>query len=134
MHEGQHKAFVKKLFRFMLKVILFFLKSRLESKLSQYYNQIFKEFGVPANHLETANSLKRELRLRCDAVIKNDKTLSVLANIEKETRETRDKDQKKPRSFQQLLTEINISRSTRYTMKGTNVKEFYTILETVKNG
>ena len=116
----------------MLRIILFFIKDRLESKLNDYYNQIFNEFGVPANHLEKLNSLKRELRLRCNAVIKNDKTLNVLANIEKETREKREKEQAKPRSFQQLLTEININNGTRYKMEDTTVKEFYTILETFK--
>ena len=133
MHKGDLKSFVKKFWRFLLKVLVTVLKSEIEHKLDTLYNQVFERFGVPAEHIEKANSLRRELKLRCDAIINKDKTLEVMANIEKETRETKESKKVKGDTFQGILTSINLEKGTKYNMNSTSVEEFYSMMNKLNN-
>ena len=129
MHKGNLKSFVKKVWRFLFKIITTILKSKVQTKLDELYNQAFERFGVPLSHIEKANSLRKELKLRCDSIIKKDKTLETLANIEKETRETIESKQSKGDTFQNVLSSINLEKGTRYNMNDTSVEEFYSIMK-----
>jgi hypothetical protein len=133
MHKGHYKSFIKKAWRFLFRLVIRILKVRIESKLDDLYNQVFKEFGAPVAHLEKTRSLKKELRLRCDAVIKNDKTLEVMANIEAETRETINKESGKGIGIEQSLMSINLDKGTKYDMNTTTVSEYYNIINVLNN-
>jgi len=133
MHKGDVKSFVKKVWRFLFKLIIAILKSKVESKLDELYNQTFERFGVPIEHIEKNNSLRKELRLRCDSIIKKDKTLEVMANIEKETRETKESKKGKGDTFQGVLTSINLEKGTKYDMNSTSVEEFYSMMNKLNN-
>ena len=133
MHKGDFKSFIKKFWRFLFKVVVAILRSKIESKLDELYNQAFDRFGVPLEHIEKAMSLRKELKLRCDAILKKDKTLEVMANIEKETRETMESSKGKGDTFQGVLTSINLEKGTKYDMKSTSVEEFYSMMNKLNN-
>ena len=133
MHKGHYKSFFKKVWRFFFRLLIRILKGSIESKLDDLYNQVFKEFGVPVAHLEKTRSLKAETRLRCDAILKNDKTLEVLANIEAETRETISREGGKGISIERSLSNINLEKGTKYNMNNTTVSEYYNIINVLNN-
>ena len=132
MHNGDVKSFLKKAFRFLANIILRILKQKLVEQLDKYHNQIFKEFGVPEEHLLEVASLKKELRLRCDAIIKNDSSKNVLAEIEKETREVKKKEVK-GKKIGSILAEINLNKGTRLTIDNTTVKQYYETINAINN-
>ena len=132
MHNGYVKSFLKKAFRFLANIILRILKQKLVEQLDKYHNQIFKEFGVPEEHLLEVASLKKELRLRCDAIIKNDSSKNVLAEIEKETREGKKKEVK-GKKIGSILAEINLNKGTRLTIDNTTVKQYYETINAINN-
>jgi len=128
MHKGDFKHFIKKVFRVITKILLRILFNRLESQLNKYHNQIFKEFGVPEDHLLEVASKKKELRLRCDAIIKNDPSKVILADIEKENREGL-KNSKKYKTIESTLASINLNKGTNLTIDNTTVKEYYNYIK-----
>lgn len=132
MHKGDVKSFLKKAFRFLANIILRILKQKLFEQLDKYHNQIFKEFGVPEQHLLEVASLKKELRLRCDAIIKSDSSKTILADIEKETREGK-KAENKGRTIGSILAEINLNKGTNYTIDNTMVKQYYETINVMNN-
>jgi len=132
MHKGKPESFLKKGFRFLVKIILRILKQKLFEQLDHLHNQIFKEFGVPESHLLEVASLKKELRLRCDAVIKNDSSKTILADIEKETREGKRKEVKGD-TIGGILADINLNKATHLTIDNTTVKEYYDIINKLNN-
>jgi hypothetical protein len=72
------------------------------------------------------------LRLRCDAIIKNDSSKNVLAEIEKETREGKKKDVK-GKKIGSILAEINLNKGTRLTIDNTTVKQYYETINAINN-
>lgn len=131
MLKGDPKSFLKKVFRFLFGVLKWFVKSKLEQQLDIYFKQIFDRFGVPKDHINIANSLKNELSLRCDAIITGDMSKNILADIEASNRE--DFKDGKYDTFEGVLTSINLSKGTRYTLKDVTVSEFYEVQKKIKD-
>lgn len=129
IHEGNNTYFLKPKFRYNILLRLF---KGLDTRLDYFYGDIFRKYGTPQSYEDRALSLQRELELRCDAIIYNDASIELLADIEKTSREDKEKGFI-PKSFQSVLVDINLNSGTNFKMKDTTLEEYYELIKSLNS-